>query len=226
MPRPCARSSPCSSASPTSTAAPTGRCRPSPWRRRVPSSTRPSATGARPRTSSAASSCRRSCRGAYARLLGRAADDIALTTSTSDGLGRVLAGLDLGSGDEIVTSDQEHPGPARPAAGGAPSRRHGAGRPVRARGRGGRAGDDPRGDLARELDRRRGGAGRAGRARRAGDPRRRAGRGRDPRRPVRARLRRLRRVGPEVALRRRRHRAALDRSGIRREGRAGQPRAT
>jgi selenocysteine lyase/cysteine desulfurase len=49
-------------------------------------------------------------RGAYARLLGEPAENIALTTSTSDGLGRVLAGLEIGSGDEIVTSDQEHPG--------------------------------------------------------------------------------------------------------------------
>src|SRR5215207_532224 len=49
-------------------------------------------------------------RAAYARLLGAAADDVALTTSTSDGLGRVIAGLGLGPGDEIVTSDQEHPG--------------------------------------------------------------------------------------------------------------------
>src|SRR5918995_2799215 len=49
-------------------------------------------------------------RTAYARLLGAEADDVALTTSTSDGLGRVIAGLGLGPGDEIVTSDQEHPG--------------------------------------------------------------------------------------------------------------------
>jgi L-cysteine/cystine lyase len=49
-------------------------------------------------------------RGAYARLLGADVDDVALTTSTTDGLGRVMAGLDLGPGDEIVTSDQEHPG--------------------------------------------------------------------------------------------------------------------
>lgn len=49
-------------------------------------------------------------RAAYARLLGVPVDELALTTSTTDGLGRVLAGLDLGSGDEIVTSDQEHPG--------------------------------------------------------------------------------------------------------------------
>jgi selenocysteine lyase/cysteine desulfurase len=49
-------------------------------------------------------------RAAYARLLGASADEVALTTSASDGLGRVIAGLGLGSGDEIVTSDQEHPG--------------------------------------------------------------------------------------------------------------------
>jgi len=49
-------------------------------------------------------------RAAYARLLGAPVEDVALTTSTSDGLGRVIAGLGLGSGDEIVTSDQEHPG--------------------------------------------------------------------------------------------------------------------
>jgi selenocysteine lyase/cysteine desulfurase len=49
-------------------------------------------------------------RSAYARLLHSSPDDIALTTSASDGLGRVLAGLGLGPDDEIVTSDQEHPG--------------------------------------------------------------------------------------------------------------------
>jgi len=49
-------------------------------------------------------------RAAYARLLGAESDDVALTTSTSDGLGRVIAGLGLGPGDEVVTSDQEHPG--------------------------------------------------------------------------------------------------------------------
>ena len=46
----------------------------------------------------------------YARVLGCAVEDLAITTSTSDGIGRVLAGLDLGPGDEVVTSDQEHPG--------------------------------------------------------------------------------------------------------------------
>ena len=49
-------------------------------------------------------------RSAYARLLGCETGEVALTTSTSEGLGRVLAGLPLGPGDEILTSDQEHPG--------------------------------------------------------------------------------------------------------------------
>ncbi len=49
-------------------------------------------------------------RAGYAELLGAAVDDIALTTSTSEGLGKVLAGMDIGRGDEIVTSDEEHPG--------------------------------------------------------------------------------------------------------------------
>ena len=46
----------------------------------------------------------------YARMLGCDASAIALTTSTSDGLGRIIAGMDLGPQDEILTSDQEHPG--------------------------------------------------------------------------------------------------------------------
>lgn len=49
-------------------------------------------------------------RAGYAELLGAQADDVALTTSTSEGMGKVLAGMDLGPGDEIVTSDEEHPG--------------------------------------------------------------------------------------------------------------------
>jgi selenocysteine lyase/cysteine desulfurase len=49
-------------------------------------------------------------RAAYAALLSAEADDIALTTSTSEGVVRVLAGLELGPGDEILTSDEEHPG--------------------------------------------------------------------------------------------------------------------
>src|SRR5918995_6015895 len=49
-------------------------------------------------------------RAAYARVAGAPPEQIALTTSATDGLGRVLAGLRLGPDDEIVTSDQEHPG--------------------------------------------------------------------------------------------------------------------
>ena len=49
-------------------------------------------------------------RAGYAELLGCGVEDLALTTSTSEGLGRVLAGMDLGPGDEIVTSTEEHPG--------------------------------------------------------------------------------------------------------------------
>lgn len=46
----------------------------------------------------------------YASLLNCAPEDVALTTGTSGGLGAVLAGLDIGPDDEIVTSDSEHPG--------------------------------------------------------------------------------------------------------------------
>jgi selenocysteine lyase/cysteine desulfurase len=49
-------------------------------------------------------------RAGYAALVGAAPEEIALTTGTSAGLGTVLAGVDLGPGDEIVTSDAEHPG--------------------------------------------------------------------------------------------------------------------
>jgi L-cysteine/cystine lyase len=50
-------------------------------------------------------------RAGYARLLNcEDDDDVAVTTGTSFGLGCVLAGMDLGPGDEIVTSDSEHPG--------------------------------------------------------------------------------------------------------------------
>lgn len=55
-------------------------------------------------------------RGAYAERLGARAGDVALTTSTSDGMARVIAGLGLGRGDEVITSDQEHPGLLGPLA--------------------------------------------------------------------------------------------------------------
>ena len=43
-------------------------------------------------------------------MLGAATGDLALATSTSEGMVRVVAGLELGRGDEILTSDAEHPG--------------------------------------------------------------------------------------------------------------------
>jgi L-cysteine/cystine lyase len=49
-------------------------------------------------------------RAGYARVLGADPDDVALTGSTTDGVNTVLSGLDLRPGDEIITSDEEHPG--------------------------------------------------------------------------------------------------------------------
>jgi selenocysteine lyase/cysteine desulfurase len=55
-------------------------------------------------------------RAAYAALLGGERADVALTTCTSDGVVRVLAGLDLGPGDEVLTAPDEHPGVLGPLA--------------------------------------------------------------------------------------------------------------
>lgn len=49
-------------------------------------------------------------RAGYARVLGAPIDTVALTESTTSGINTVLAGLTFAPGDEIVTSDQEHPG--------------------------------------------------------------------------------------------------------------------
>jgi selenocysteine lyase/cysteine desulfurase len=49
-------------------------------------------------------------RAAYARTLGCQPADLALTTCTTEGMAQVIDGLQLRSGDEIVTSDEEHPG--------------------------------------------------------------------------------------------------------------------
>jgi L-cysteine/cystine lyase len=46
----------------------------------------------------------------YATAMGAEASEVALTNSTTYGVNTVLAGLPLAAGDEIVTSDQEHPG--------------------------------------------------------------------------------------------------------------------
>jgi L-cysteine/cystine lyase len=62
-------------------------------------------------------------RSAYAGVLGSSEDEVALTGSTTDGVNTVLAGLDLRPGEEIVTSDEEHPGLLAPL--GRASRRFG-----------------------------------------------------------------------------------------------------
>ena len=62
-------------------------------------------------------------RAGYATALGCEPTDVALTGSTTDGVNTVIAGLDLRPGDQIVTSDQEHPGLLAPL--GRARRRHG-----------------------------------------------------------------------------------------------------
>jgi selenocysteine lyase/cysteine desulfurase len=49
-------------------------------------------------------------RTAYAQVLGCDDSEVALTGSTTDGVNTVISGLDLQPGDEILTTDQEHPG--------------------------------------------------------------------------------------------------------------------
>ncbi len=49
-------------------------------------------------------------RAAYARALGADPADVALSTCTSEGIAKVLDGLQLRAGEEILTSDEEHPG--------------------------------------------------------------------------------------------------------------------
>jgi selenocysteine lyase/cysteine desulfurase len=49
-------------------------------------------------------------RGAYADALGADATDISLTTCTTEGMAHVIAGMALSPGEEIITSDEEHPG--------------------------------------------------------------------------------------------------------------------
>jgi selenocysteine lyase/cysteine desulfurase len=49
-------------------------------------------------------------RAAYARTLGCEAAAVALTTSTTEGIAQTIGGLELGPGQEILTSDEEHPG--------------------------------------------------------------------------------------------------------------------
>jgi L-cysteine/cystine lyase len=51
-----------------------------------------------------------------ARLLGCEPSELAITGSTTDGVNAVLAALELGAGDEVLTSDEEHPGLLTPLA--------------------------------------------------------------------------------------------------------------
>jgi selenocysteine lyase/cysteine desulfurase len=51
-----------------------------------------------------------------AELLGCDAGELALTHSTTDGVNIVVGGLDLRPGDEVLTSDEEHPGLLAPLA--------------------------------------------------------------------------------------------------------------
>jgi L-cysteine/cystine lyase len=62
-------------------------------------------------------------RASYAGVLGCTPDEVALTGSTTDGVNTVIGGLDLRAGEEILTSDQEHPGLLAPLA--RARRRHG-----------------------------------------------------------------------------------------------------
>jgi selenocysteine lyase/cysteine desulfurase len=52
----------------------------------------------------------RELRSAYAGALGCDAADVALTTCTTEGIGQTIGGLALEPGEEILTSDEEHPG--------------------------------------------------------------------------------------------------------------------
>jgi selenocysteine lyase/cysteine desulfurase len=51
-----------------------------------------------------------------AALLGATATDVAVTGSTTDGVNAVLHAVDIRPGDEILTSDEEHPGVLGPLA--------------------------------------------------------------------------------------------------------------
>jgi L-cysteine/cystine lyase len=57
-----------------------------------------------------------------AAWLGCEARNVALTRSTTDGVNVAVNVMDLGPGDEVVTSDEEHPGVAAPLAAGAKRR--------------------------------------------------------------------------------------------------------
>jgi L-cysteine/cystine lyase len=52
----------------------------------------------------------------YAAVLHADPADVAVTTGTSEGIGRVIAGIGLRGGDEVITADDEHPGLTGPLA--------------------------------------------------------------------------------------------------------------
>ena len=54
--------------------------------------------------------------GRIAHWLGCEPEEVALKSSTTDGVNTVLSGLSLGPGDEVLTSDEEHPGVLAPLA--------------------------------------------------------------------------------------------------------------
>ena len=53
---------------------------------------------------------REALRGELARLIGAPPEQVALTGSTTEGCNIVVRGLGIGPGDEVVTTDSEHPG--------------------------------------------------------------------------------------------------------------------
>jgi selenocysteine lyase/cysteine desulfurase len=57
-----------------------------------------------------------SVRGRLAALMAASPDEVALTGSATDAINLVLAALELGAGDEILTTDEEHPGLLAPLA--------------------------------------------------------------------------------------------------------------
>jgi selenocysteine lyase/cysteine desulfurase len=62
-------------------------------------------------------------RAGYAAVLGCSPNQVALTGSTTDGVNTVLGGFPFRPGDEVLTSDEEHPGLLAPLA--LARRRHG-----------------------------------------------------------------------------------------------------
>lgn len=58
----------------------------------------------------------RNLRDRAAELFGAGPEEVALTGATTDGVNAVIGGLELGPGDEVLTTDEEHPGLLAPLA--------------------------------------------------------------------------------------------------------------